>query len=189
MRSKAWIALLQTIPPEKFEKLTMVSSSGNELNIQNILRIEEEYMVCMGRLAGTTDDPRVMLVPLDNIDYLGFREPLKQGEAEEIFGHGLGLDGQGAPAPRTVVATPAAAAAAAAPSEEAAEDEPVKKQKPAALSALLKPQGQEAPAPAPTPPPAPAPAPAAEPAAAEGGPLLPGKAALLERLRKSRQGQ
>jgi hypothetical protein len=168
----------------------MVSSSGNEVTIQSIIRIEEEYMVVNGRLAGTTDDPRVMMIPLDNIDYLGFREPMKTQEIEAIFGRGLGLDGQGAPASRSAAPTLAAAAAQAEP-EAAAEaeegEEPVKKQKPAALSALLRPAAAPEPAPAPPPPP-PAPEPAA-PAAAEGGPLLPGKAALLERLRKSRQGQ
>src|SRR5262249_53533130 len=55
MQSRTWISLLNRIPQELQDFLVLVTSIGTEISIQSILRIEEEYIVLRGRLAGTTD--------------------------------------------------------------------------------------------------------------------------------------
>jgi hypothetical protein len=173
MRGAAWISLLRIIPQEMHAKLMVVMSSGNEINIYDIVRIEQEFAVVRGRLAGTTDEPTVVFVPLEQIDYLGFRVPMKDAEVQELLkDYGappMDLEEyRPAPAPAPIPRVAAVAPAPAAPAPA-----------PAAAS------------PAPAPPPAPVPtAPAAAPAPAGSiSQILPGKAALLERLRRSRLNQ
>src|SRR4051812_39738154 len=85
MRSAAWASLLRVIPPELTEKLMAVMTSGNEINISGVIRFEHDFMVVRGRLAGTTDDPSVVFVPYDQIDYMGFRVGVKDAELMTMF--------------------------------------------------------------------------------------------------------
>lgn len=146
MRSNSWISLLRHVPEEYHAKLLLVCSSGHEIMLTSIFRMEEDYMIIRGRLAGSTDAGTFVFLPFDQLVYIGFREEIKEAEMEKIWGE----------------APPAAAVQAAAA--------------PAA----------EAPAPPTKPPPAPEPAPmpAAAPTATPSP--VPGKATLLERLRKGR---
>lgn len=169
MRSEIWISLFNRFPPERIAKLSIVTVGGNEINVQTVFHIEDEYVVMRGRQAGTTDEPRVLMLPLDQIEFMSFRDVLKDTDVESIFG----AASVARPGPKQAVAPP---------------PEPVK-QAAAPQAAPASAPTAPAPATAPGQPPAAAP-PAAVPAAAGSNePLLPGKAALLERLRKSRQGQ
>ena len=145
MRSSYWISLLRTLPEHYHAKLLLVSASGHEINIGSIFRMEEDYMILRGRLAGSTDAGTFVFMPYSQINYISFREEIKEVEMAKVFGE----SGQPITAP-----PPAAAAAPPPPPPEV-----------------------------PTPEPAPTAAPIA-PAPATGP--LPGKAALLERLRRSR---
>lgn len=158
MRNVTWIALFRIIPELRQGKLFLVTKSGNEINMQSIYRLEDEFIVFRGRLAGTMDLGTPIMVPYDQIDYLGFREEIKEPDLQAMFTEG----GAALPPPVAEDSRPAAA-------------EPEAPAAPAAAPL--------APAATPVAPSAPA-APAA-PAAAS----MPGKAALLERLRRSRQGQ
>jgi cell division septation protein DedD len=147
MQNTAWVAMLKRIPPEYHSRLMMVTTSGNEINLQVIYRMEDDYIVLRGRLAGTTEAGSLLFIPYDQINYVGFREELKEAQVQAMFSD--------SPAP-----------AVAAP----AQPEPPK------------PHPAEPTAVAPVAPP-PAPSPTATPTTS------PGKAALLERLRRSRAGQ
>lgn len=147
MRGSSWISLLRHLPVEYHAKLILIFSSGHEVNLASVFRMEEEYMIIRGRLAGSTDAGTFVFVPFDQITYIGFREEIKEAEMEKIWG-------EAPPAP----ATPVAAA----------------------------PPPLEAPAPEPRPTPEPTSPPAAAPAAASAAPV-PGKATLLERLRRGRE--
>lgn len=163
MRSAIALSLLRMIPPELQGSLMAVMLSGNEINIQNIYRMEDEFMAVRGRLAGTTDLGTIIFIPYEQVDYFGFRNgtELKESELQAMFAGNY-------------TAAPKAESSAAAP----------------AAAPLNTPAATPGPAPAPMPTPAaPAAMPAAPAAAAapSSGPILPGKAALLERLRRSRQ--
>lgn len=133
---------------------------GNEINIQAVFRIDDEFMTVRGRLAGTTDLGSVMFLPYSQIDYIGFRMELKEPEVQAMFA------GNFTPAPKA--------------DGEAAEPAP------AMPAAPMAPAPAAGPSPAPMPAPMPVPAAPAAAGTAPGGPVLPGKAALLERLRRSR---
>jgi hypothetical protein len=187
MRSSVWVSLIRIFPPEIQEKLMAVMTSGNEINISGVIRFEQDFLVVRGRLAGTTDDAGVVFVPYDRIDYIGFRVPMKDSDVESMFVN------SGFQAPPPEVEMPMYAPAAAAPSlapgpRMAPASAPrVPTPTPAPAAAPPKPAAPEPPPEPIAPPPVPV-APAAA-AAAPGSAILPGKAALLERLRRSRLNQ
>lgn len=149
MQNDAWIRLLQRVPEKLLGKVMLVTTCANEISLQRVYRMESDYMVIRGRMAGTTDAGTLMFVPFDQLNYLGFREEIKEAEIEAMFAD---TGPAATPAPR--VESPAA------------------------------------PVPPPEPPAATAPpvetTPVAPPVPTTTQPSLPGKAALLERLRRAR---
>jgi hypothetical protein len=140
MLGQSWKDVIAHIPPEARDGLGLVTASSVEINIQTVMRLEDEYMVIRGRLTGSLDAGRTFFVPYDQINCLIFQRFLKEQEVQAWFG------APAAPAEATATADGAPGEAAAAEAEAAGQ----------ALSTA---------------------------AASPSGPL-PGKAAILERLRK-----
>jgi hypothetical protein len=110
MQSSVWALLLRQVPPEQHHKLMLVTRGRTEIAIQGILRIDHQFMAIKGRLAGSQDAGRVFFIPYNQIDYLGFQQPLKESEFHEMF------DGLNVPAPEVAApAAPPRAAPALAP--------------------------------------------------------------------------
>ena len=127
MHNTAWVKLLRHIPASEQAKLMMVTTSGIEIAIQSFLRIDPECLALRGRLAGSTDGGRVFFVPYAHIDYIGFQQPLKESEFQELFGN---LEALGATLPSAAVAAspptadPAAPVAPSAPTPATASRNP-----------------------------------------------------------------
>jgi hypothetical protein len=160
MQSASWVALVQRIPAAQHDNLILLTSNGLEIAIQAIIRAEEDYLVLRGRMAGT-DNGRILFLPYDHITYLGFQRNIKEGDVRAMFGQ---PKPEPAPAPKDAAPEPA-------PSP---------------------PDGAPEPAPAASAPPPESPPPAAEapaPPVRKSGPRipLPGKNAMLERLRARAQ--
>jgi hypothetical protein len=85
MHSHVWATLLRQIPAEKHNNLMVVTSSGVEINLQMVLRLDAEYVAIKGRLAGSQDAGRVFFIPFNRIDYLGFQKEVKEAEFQEMF--------------------------------------------------------------------------------------------------------
>jgi hypothetical protein len=106
VQSSAWIALFQRIPPAQQDILVLVTTARTEISIQNILRLEDDYVVLRGRLAGTTDSGRVYFVPYGHIDYLGFQKELKEAEVAALYDKSPPTADQPEPRPEELAATP-----------------------------------------------------------------------------------
>src|SRR5947209_1456105 len=89
MQSSVWALLLRQVPAEQHHTLMLVTSGHTEIAIQAILRIDHQFLAIKGRLAGSQDSGRVFFIPFTHIDYLGFQQPVKESEFQEMFG---GLD-------------------------------------------------------------------------------------------------
>jgi hypothetical protein len=113
MHNAAWVKLLRHVPEDQQSKFMLVTTSGVEITIQCLLRIDAECLAFRGRLAGSTDAGRVFFVPYSRIDYFGFQQPLKEAEFHELFGD---LDLPDLPAPAAAPAAPAPAPTVAEPS-------------------------------------------------------------------------
>jgi hypothetical protein len=156
MQSSEWIGLIGRIPADKHDCLCFVTTGGLHINLQAIVCRAQDFLVVRGRIAGSTDAGYTFLLPYDQMECVYFQKPVSEEEAIAWFG------ATGAP---VEVAAPVARPTAAG--------------------------GAPVPAPAPLPIPAPAaPVPGAPALATAGiqtrsGSIpLPGKAAILERLRK-----
>lgn len=85
MQNHAWAALLRHIPPEQQSQYMLVTRGGTEIAVQSLLRLEDEFAVVKGRLAGSQDAGRVFFVPYENIDYFGTQQPVKDADFNEVF--------------------------------------------------------------------------------------------------------
>jgi hypothetical protein len=88
MQHSAWPILLRKIPVEKHDKLSLVTTSGVEITVQAILRIEREFLALKGRLSGSQQAGRVFFVPYAHIDYIGSQFEIKDADFEAFFGKG-----------------------------------------------------------------------------------------------------
>jgi hypothetical protein len=115
MLGPSWIALLRRIPPSQHDSLILMTLTGREVVMQRILRLDREYLVALARPAGTTDQPKLMVVPYDQLTYLSFSKKMADGEVEGL----LGKPGEGV---QLVEAGGEPAAAGGLPDAAAAED-------------------------------------------------------------------
>ena len=85
MQSRTWIGLLKRIPPELHESLIFVTSIGTEISAQSVLRMEDEYIVIRGRLAGTTDIGRIFFIPFEDINHVLVQKEMKETDVQSLF--------------------------------------------------------------------------------------------------------
>lgn len=161
MQSLQWVELIGRVPRDLHDGLVILTTSGLNINLAAILRIEENLVVVRGRIGGSTDTGYTFFVPYDQIMCLYYSRPIKESEIAGLFA--------GPPVTQaTAAATESADALAEGPTAEA-------------LAAPLAPPGGPAAAGVP--------GPAATSITTRSGAIpLPGKAAILERLRKRTGG-
>jgi hypothetical protein len=94
MHASAWIELVNRIPREDHECLVVGTAAGTEIALQNVLRIEEDYLLIRGRVSGTTDMGRVFILPYDRLTYLHFSRPVPDEKLIQMFGTLLVLEKQ-----------------------------------------------------------------------------------------------
>lgn len=156
MQNSEWTALIARVPRELHDGLVIQTSDGTPINIQYILRSEEHFAVIRGRLGGSTDTGYTFFMPYDQIVCLYHTKGLKDSEINAWFG----------PAPQAAIVE--SVPEAAATTEPAVEPAP----QPAVTAAPAAPI------------PAEPPLTTATITTKSGAIPLPGKAAILERLRK-----
>jgi hypothetical protein len=121
MQSRTWIKLLQRIPAEKHEMLAITTSSGTEISIQMVLRLEEDFALIKGRLSGTTDLGRVFFIPYDQMNFLGVTKEVKESEIGALLGEAPKV----APSVQRILDTPTLDQAQAEPPPALRETQPV----------------------------------------------------------------
>lgn len=85
MQSATWVRLLRQVPVEHLQKLYIVTSAGTEISIQDLVRMDPEYLIIRGRLAGTSDAGRIFVVPLNQINYLGSQVEMRDDLVAVVF--------------------------------------------------------------------------------------------------------
>ena len=86
MVNASWATLLRQIPEDQHNQLMLRTANGTEITIQNFLRIDFEFVIFKGRLAGSQDAGRLFILPYSNFDYLGINRMVKDEEYNQIFG-------------------------------------------------------------------------------------------------------
>src|ERR1019366_6123338 len=95
--NQAWITLFRRIPADLHDTLALGLATGAEIVVQRIVKLEPDFMIIRGRLAGTQDTGRVVMVPYPQLTFVAIQRDLKDSEVEGIFG-------KGAPPPLTNLA-------------------------------------------------------------------------------------
>jgi hypothetical protein len=102
MQGRTWIKLLQRIPPEQHDTLAITTTTGTEISIQTVFRMEDDLMIIRGRMSGTTDLGRVFFIPYDQINYLTITREVRETEIRALLGDAPKL----APAVQRILDTP-----------------------------------------------------------------------------------
>jgi len=139
--NQAWINMFRRIPANLHDGLTVGLRSGAEVAIQTILKLEPDFIIMRGRLTGTQEGGKIMMMPYAEMTVLSVPRPLKDTEVEAIFGKGdppalIDMPPVGADAPRPAPAVEPAAKDETA-SEPAAPVIPARKPEQQSKSVLL----------------------------------------------------
>lgn len=86
MQAAEWADLFRKFPPEYQELLMLATNNGIELAVQQILRMEDTYLLIRGRLGGTTDGNRIFMVPYEYLSFVYFTRPVSNDRLKSIFG-------------------------------------------------------------------------------------------------------
>jgi hypothetical protein len=116
MQIEVWKSLLRRIPPDQLDNLMVMTAQGTEINVQAVLRMEKDYMVLRGRIAGSNDAGRVFILPYAHLDHMGFQRPLNDAQVQAVF--------DGAPAAAPPTPAEQASVAPAEPQPQPAEPAP-----------------------------------------------------------------
>ena len=115
--NEAWISMFRRIPANLHDTLSLGLSTGAELIVQKIVKLEPDFLILRGRVSGTQDLARVVLIPYSQLTFVSITRLLKDPEVDAIFG-------KGAPPPITDL-PPLAAGADAASAEAALTETPL----------------------------------------------------------------
>ena len=85
---QAWIAMFRRIPTSLHEVLALGLTTGAEIVVQKIVKLEPDFMIIRGRLAGTQDAGRIVMIPYSQLTFVALLRDLKEVEIESIFGKG-----------------------------------------------------------------------------------------------------
>ncbi|MFO0863881.1 MAG: hypothetical protein U0744_04350 [Gemmataceae bacterium] len=88
-----WLALLRNIPPELHDSVAIMLVDGTELIVQQVFRIDRDYIVMKSRLSGTTDGTRITVVPYSQIVFVSLMKPIAENDVVNLFGKGIATPG------------------------------------------------------------------------------------------------
>ena len=120
MLGTSWVNLFRRIPANLHDSLQLTLVNSMEIVVQTILKLEPDFVVLRGRMAGTQDQGRVAIVPYTQLLSVAFTKKMTDPEVVALFG-----------ASATAFAAPLAVAAADVPlaeptaEEDMADDTPV----------------------------------------------------------------
>jgi hypothetical protein len=80
-----WREILSRIPEEQISQFVLVLSSGTEVNIGDVVRIEAKYLVIRGRQGGNVDESRGFFVPFNSITYLRWERMVRIEELRALY--------------------------------------------------------------------------------------------------------
>jgi hypothetical protein len=117
MQGAAWIGLLRRVPAAMHDCLVLMTVTGTQIVLQRLIRLDRDFLVALGRLAGSTDQPKMLIVPYSQMVYLSFNKKLTDEEIQSAIGKpGMGeaAESEAGAEPVEIVDFPHPASAASA---------------------------------------------------------------------------
>ena len=84
-----WLALFRKIPSELHDAVAIMLIDSTELIVQQVFRIDREFIVLKARLSGTTDGTRITVVPYSQIVFVSLMKPVPENDILGLFGKGV----------------------------------------------------------------------------------------------------
>ena len=134
---QAWIALFRRIPTDLHDVVALGLTTGAEIVVQKIIKLDPDFMMIRGRLAGTQDAGRVVLIPYSQLTFVALLRDLKDTEIEAVFGKGDAIVLATPTVNAESVPAPQPAAKETTVNDPAAAVNPAKKPEPLSKSMLL----------------------------------------------------
>jgi len=103
MQGPAWISLLRRIPSSQHDCLILMTTGNAQIVLQRLIRLEADFLVGVGRMAGSTDQGKMLIIPYDQLTYLSFSKKLADVEIEAV----IGPPGESAKAEQSALQLPA----------------------------------------------------------------------------------
>jgi hypothetical protein len=88
MQGTFWINLFSRIPANLHDSIALILVTGSELVVQKFVKLDNEFVVLRGRMSGTTDGGRVVVLPYPQLMAFAFTKRMTDPEVEAIFGEG-----------------------------------------------------------------------------------------------------
>jgi hypothetical protein len=86
MENGGWVDLLRLVPEKLHDKLLLMTADGSEVAVQNLIRLEPQYVVLRGRIAGTSDTGLAFFIPYDRIAFVRFLKPVPEAVIYGLYG-------------------------------------------------------------------------------------------------------
>ncbi len=84
MQGSAWIALFRRIPPNLHDGLMLTLTTGAEIVVQRFVMLEPDYAILCGRMAGTQDNGRIVLLPYSNLVAVNIAQAAGAGDCGDF---------------------------------------------------------------------------------------------------------
>jgi hypothetical protein len=111
MQDASWIALFRRIPENLHDGIALTLSTGSEVVLQQVVKLDSDCIILRGRMAGTQDNGRVVVLPYSTLVSFNITRRMSEAEVEAVFGSN---------AATFAAANPVSTAPAAAQTSEAA---------------------------------------------------------------------
>lgn len=85
MIDAVWLQVLQRIPADSYDSLSIVTLTGTELVIQQVFKLERDFVIIRARTSGTTDAGRTIIVAFAQIDFIAFNKKMSEEDVMAIF--------------------------------------------------------------------------------------------------------
>jgi hypothetical protein len=86
MQSADWIDLFRRIPESHHDSLMLTTTIGTEIVLQRLIRLEGDFLIAQGRMAGSTDQGKMLVLPYDKLTYLAFNKKMTDAEMSVVLG-------------------------------------------------------------------------------------------------------
>jgi hypothetical protein len=86
MQGTSWITLFRRIPANLHDGLILSLTTGSEVVVQRFIKLDPDVMLLRGRMAGTQDSGRVVILPYSYLVAINFTRRIGDAEVETIFG-------------------------------------------------------------------------------------------------------
>jgi len=86
--NEAWITMFRRIPASLHDGLSLCLVSGVEIVVQKFMKLEADFAIIRGRVSGTQETGRIVLIPYSQMAVATLAQSLKDPEVEAVFGKG-----------------------------------------------------------------------------------------------------